>query len=200
LDHFPILLPVHYQTTVDEVRHLRLHNGTIWRWNRPLIGFDDDTTNTPHLRIEHRVCAAAPTTIDNIANIAFYYGLVQYYATMDVPPESSMSFTEAKYNFYRTAQVGLKNKTKWLSNKTDSIQKIILEKLLPEAEAGLYSLGITQTDAQRYLKIVEQRVEQNRTGSQWQINFLNSHQNDRTQLTLHYLKNQQNGQPVHEWP
>ena len=86
LEHFPVLLPVHYQSKLDEVRHLRLHNGTIWRWNRPLIGFDED--QTPHLRIEHRVCASAPSTIDNIANIAFYYGLVHYYATTEEPPES----------------------------------------------------------------------------------------------------------------
>lgn len=202
IEHFPILLPVHYQSKIDEVRHLRLHNGTIWRWNRPLIGFDEDST--PHLRIEHRVCASAPTTIDNIANIAFYYGLVHYYATLETPPENTMTFTDAKDNFYRAAQVGLKHKTKWLSKKThslqpESLQKVILDRLLLEAETGLYNLGITQDDSQRYLKIIQQRVEQNRTGSQWQLNFLNTHQNDRTQLTLNYLKNQKTGRPVHEW-
>lgn len=201
LDHFPILLPVHYETATDEVRHLRLHNGTIWRWNRPLIGFDegDDKAKTPHLRIEHRVCASAPTTIDNIANIAFYYGLVHYYATTDIPPENIMSFTDAKHNFYRAAQLGLKHKTKWLDKKTETLQKTILDRLLLEAETGLYNLGVTQDDSQRYLNVIQQRVEQNRTGSQWQLNFLNAHQDNRTQLTLNYLRNQQSGQPVHEW-
>ena len=196
-DHFPILLPVHYQTKLNDVRHLRLHNGTIWRWNRPLIGFDSD--NTPHLRIEHRVCAAAPTTIDNIANIAFYYGLVHYYATMEEAPERVIPFAEAKDNFYRSAQIGLRHKTRWFSKNTDTLQKIILDKLLIEAETGLYKLGIDQHDCQRYLSIIEQRVIQNRTGSQWQIDFLNTHQDNRTQLTLNYLKNQQTGIPVHEW-
>ncbi len=197
LDHFPVLLPVHYQTAINEVRHLRLHNGTIWRWNRPLIGFDKD--QKPHLRIEHRVCASAPTTIDNIANIAFYYGLVHYYATIEEPAEQTMSFAEAKNNFYRAAQLGLKHKTSWLGNNTDSLQNIILDRLLLEAETGLYKLGINQQDSQRYLSVIEKRVEKNRTGSQWQLNFLNTHQDNRTQLTLNYLKKQMSGQPVHEW-
>ena len=197
LDHFPVLLPVHYQTAIDRVKYLRLHNGTIWRWNRPLIGFDED--QTPHLRIEHRVCATAPSTIDNIANIAFYYGLVHYYATAETPPEHAMPFTDAKNNFYRAAQLGLKHKTRWFSNKTDTLQKTILDKLLLEAETGLYKLGIDQDDSKRYLSVIEQRVEQNRTGSDWQLNFLNAHQDDRTLLTLNYLKNQVSGRPVHEW-
>jgi len=202
LEHFPVLLPVRYQTTVNRVKYLRLHNGTIWRWNRPLIGFDGD--QTPHLRIEHRVCAAAPTTIDNIANIAFYYGLVHYYATTEKPPEFTMPFADAKNNFYRAAQLGLKHKTSWLSKKsnalqTDTLQKIILDKLLVEAETGLYQLGIDQHDSKRYLSIIQQRVEKNRTGSEWQLNFLNAHQNDRTLLTKNYLKNQKSGRPVHEW-
>jgi len=197
LDHFPILLPVHYQSELNDVQHLRLHNGTIWRWNRPLIGFDNN--KTPHLRIEHRVCAAAPTTIDNIANIAFYYGLVHYYASIDEPPEYAIPFPDAKDNFYRSAQVGLKHKTRWFSKKTDTLQKIILDKLVIEAETGLYKLGIDQQDCKRYLSIIEQRVAHNKTGSQWQIQFLNRHHNNRTQLTLNYLKNQQTGIPVHEW-
>ncbi len=197
LEHFPVLLPVRYQTANNTVKYLRLHNGTIWRWNRPLIGFDEN--GTPHLRIEHRVCAAAPSTIDNIANIAFYYGLVHYYATAETPAEFTMPFAEAKNNFYRAAQLGLKHKTRWLGNKIDTLQKIILNKLLLEAETGLYKLGITQQDSQRYLGVIEQRIVQNKTGSQWQLNFLNAHNNDRTQLTLSYLKNQMTGQPVHEW-
>ncbi|MDT8283252.1 MAG: glutamate--cysteine ligase, partial [Gammaproteobacteria bacterium] len=188
LEHFPVLLPVKFDSEIDEVRHLRLHNGTIWRWNRPLIGFDED--KTPHLRIEHRVCASAPSTIDNIANIAFFYGLVHYYATLDKPAEHEMPFSEAKNNFYRSAQLGLKNKTRWLDGKTISLQRIILDRLLAQAETGLRKLGIDEKDNQRYLSLIQQRVEKNLTGSQWQLNFLNAHQGDRTALTLNYLKNQ----------
>lgn len=197
LEHFPVLLPVHYQSELKEIKHLTLHNGTIWRWNRPLIGFDAD--RTPHLRIEHRVCATAPTTIDNIANIAFYYGLVHYYATLEEPVENSIPFAEAKDNFYRAAQLGLKYKTNWPGNKTDSLKNIILDKLIDEAETGLRKLGISQEDSRRYLSVIEKRVENNKTGSQWQLDFLKTHHDDRALLTLNYLKNQISGHPVHEW-
>lgn len=197
LEHYPVFLPVHYSSDINELKHLRLHNGTIWRWNRPLIGFDDD--HTPHLRIEHRVCASAPSTIDNIANIAFYYGLTHYYATTESAPESAMPFTEAKNNFYRAAQLGLKYKTRWFDKKTDTLQTITLNELLPKAETGLRDLSIDEADIKRYLSVIQQRVEKNRTGSQWQLDFLNSHQDNRTLLTLQYLKNQQSGRPVHEW-
>jgi len=197
LEHFPVLLPVTYPTNIKQLKYLRLHNGTIWRWNRPLIGFDEN--HTPHLRIEQRICAAAPTTLDNIANIAFYYGLVHYYASAETPPENIMPFADAKNNFYRSAQLGLKHKTHWHSKKTDTLQKIILNKLLLEAEEGLNKLGIEQSDSKRYLSVIAQRVEKNSTGSEWQLNFLDAHKNDRTLLTLTYLNNQKSGRPVHEW-
>ena len=197
LEHFPVLLPVRYESDIAELKNLRLQNGTIWRWNRPLIGFDDD--GTPHLRIEHRVCATNPSILDNIANTAFFYGLVHYYASMEVPPEGIMPFTDARDNFYRAAQLGLKHKISWMGERPDSLQNIILNRLLNEAETGLYKLGIEQSDVQRYLSVIQQRVEQNKTGSQWQLDFLNAHQDNRTLLTLNYLKNQKSGQPVHEW-
>jgi len=197
IDHYPVLLPVEYNSTNSELNYVRLHNGTIWRWNRPLIGFDND--GTPHLRIEHRVCASAPSTIDNIANIAFYYGLIHYYATSETPAEHTISFAEAKDNFYRSAQIGLKHKTRWLTQETQTLQKIILDRLLIEAETGLYKLGIDEKDTQRYLSIIQQRVEHNKTGSQWQLNFLKTHKNNRTQMTLNYLNNQITGKPIHEW-
>ncbi|MFC1588718.1 glutamate--cysteine ligase [Pseudomonadota bacterium] len=197
IEHFPVLLPVHYDSAADELKHLRLHNGTIWRWNRPLIGFDAD--KTPHLRIEHRVCASGPSTIDNVANIALFYGLVHHYATMEEAPESVTTFADAKHDFYRTAQLGLKHKTGWLGDGSETMQNIILDKLLIRAESGLHKLGIDREDVRRYLSIIEQRIENNKTGSQWQLDFLNAHQDNRSLLTINYLRNQASGQPVHEW-
>jgi len=197
LEHFPVLLPVHYDDPPERLRHLRLHNGTIWRWNRPLIGFDPD--GSPHLRIEHRVCATAPSIKDNIANIAFYYGLVHYYATVDQAPESVITFAQAKSDFYRAAQVGMKHSMKWFSERNRTIQQIILDELLVAARTGLDDLGIDQQDSKRYLDIIEQRASTMRTGSQWQLDFLNAHQDDRQSLTLNYLQNQLEGQPVHAW-
>ncbi|MDH5711470.1 MAG: glutamate--cysteine ligase, partial [Gammaproteobacteria bacterium] len=197
LEHFPVLLPVHFEDGAAELKHLRLQNGTIWRWNRPLIGFDQD--GSPHLRIEHRVCAAAPSMLDNIANIAFFYGLVHYYASHEQPPEQQISFADVKQDFYRCAQLGLRHKTRWLGGEVKSMQGIILDTLLEQSEIGLNKLGVVDKDVQRYLAIVEQRVSQNKTGSQWQLDFLNAHQDDSNLLTLTYLNNQKTGRPVHEW-
>ena len=66
------LLPVAYDDPPEAMRHLRLHNGVIWRWNRPLIGFDE--SGAPHLRVEHRILPAGPTFIDMMANAALYLG------------------------------------------------------------------------------------------------------------------------------
>ena len=115
------------------------------------------------------------------------------------PLAEPVSLADAKNHFYRAAQLGLKYKTKWFSKKTDSLQNTILEKLLLEAETGLYKLGIDQYDIQRYLSIIAKRAESDRTGSQWQLDFLNAHQDDSTLLTINYLHNQVSGQPVHEW-
>lgn len=197
LEHYPVLLPVHYEDKPERMSHLRLHNGTIWRWNRPLIGFDTD--GTPHLRIEHRVCAAAPSVIDNIANIAFYYGLVEHYANSTQPPESHHDFAECKQDFYRAAQLGIKHTMKWLDARSRSIQQIILDDLLPLAESGLGKLGLHTGEIKHYLSVIEQRALSGQTGSQWQQDFLNTHHDDNHLLTLNYLHNQQQGQPVHEW-
>ncbi len=197
IEHYPVLLPVKYNTSPDAVRHLRLHNGTIWRWNRPLIGFDNDAC--PHLRIEQRVMAAAPSNLDNIANMAFYYGLVHYYAATETPPESLIDFADAKDNFYLAAQHGLKHRVLWVDGKRHSLQRLILDRLLLEAEAGLYKLGIDEKQCQHYLGIIEKRASGGQTGSHWQQEFVDRHHADMKLLTQTYFNNQQSARPVHEW-
>lgn len=197
LEHYPVLLPVTYESKPEELNYLRLHNGTIWRWNRPLIGFDAD--GTPHLRIEHRTMSSAPSIIDNIANIAFYCGLVQYYATCIEPPESSLSFADAKDNFYRTAQAGLNHRVRWPDGNSYSITDLVLNKLLPEAETGLHKLGISDDDSKRYLGIIESRIATEQTGTQWQRKFAELHDRNMKLLTCSYFQNQQYNKPVHEW-
>ena len=195
--HFPILLPVHYDTAPEELRYLRLHNGTIWRWNRPLIGFDDD--GTPHIRIEHRVLASAPSNKDNIANIAFYYGLVHYYATISDPVEQTLDFSKVRDNFYTAAQHGISHNIEWFDNNRVTIQKLVLERLLPEAEIGLNRLGIDDNDTKHYLGIIENRTNSGQTGSSWQRNFAALHNHDMKLLTNTYYNNQQTNCPVHQW-
>ena len=197
LEHYPVLLPVKYNTPIQDVRHLRLHNGTIWRWNRPLIGFDNN--GRPHLRIEHRVIASAPSMPDNIANIAFYYGLVHYYASQTTPPETRLAFTDAKDNFYRSAQLGIHHQVLWTDNNHHLLQKLILEKLLLQAESGLNRLGIHPAEIAYYLGIIEKRIRSGQTGSAWQQAFARAHNHDMALLTRTCLRNQQTGCPVHEW-
>jgi gamma-glutamyl:cysteine ligase YbdK (ATP-grasp superfamily) len=197
LEHFPVLLPVEYDSPAQELRHLRLHNGTIWRWNRPLIGFDSD--GTPHLRIEHRVLASGASVVDNIANLAFYYGLVQHYANREIPPETRLTFAEARDNFYRAARFGLAHKLTWTDGNRYSMQNLVLERLLLEAEAGLYKLGIAENDIHYYLGVIENRVYNGSTGSEWQRRFVQRHGRDMQLLTQTYYHNQQSNRPVHEW-
>jgi len=197
IEHYPVLLPVEYHTPLEEVRHLRLHNGTIWRWNRPLIGFDED--GCPHLRIEHRVMAAAPSNIDNIANMAFYYGLVEYYANHETPLESLIDFSEAKDNFYLSAQHGLKQRIMWTDKKHHALNELVLDTLLTQAETGLSMLGINETQSKKYLGIIEKRVASGQTGSQWQRQFAEKHHKNMSLLTQTYFNNQQSACPIHEW-
>lgn len=197
LEHYPVLLPVSYDSDAERLNHLRLHNGTIWRWNRPLIGFDDD--GTPHLRIEHRTMSSAASMVDNIANIALYYGLVEYYASCISPPESTLTFAETKDNFYRSAHVGLSNRLLWSDGNKYTIRGLVLDKLLSEAETGLSKLGISDADSSFYLGIIQARIESGQTGSEWQRKFVELNGRDMQQLTKSYYHNQQSSKPVHEW-
>ena len=196
-EHYPILLPAAFHSRDEELRHLRLHNGTIWRWNRPLIGFDE--AGAPHLRIEHRVMASAPTTCDNIANMALYYGLAAWLANRDTPPETQLPFSTARDNFYQCARAGLEHSIHWLDGRSHKLQTLLLDDLLPRAQDGLNLLGIEASQITAWLGIIEARVRSGQTGSQWQQRFYRLHQGDLSALTQNYLARQQDGRPVHEW-
>ena len=195
--HFPVLLPMCYEAPEAQLRHLRLHNGTIWRWNRPLIGFDDD--GTPHLRIEQRVMPAGPTVVDSIANAAFYYGLVEALARSDVAPENQLPFATARDNFYAAARDGLEAQITWLDGRKGPAQSLLLDKLVPLAGYGLGLLGIDKADCERYLSIIKQRVKNACTGAGWQRAWLARHGHDMQALTNAYYERQKRGEPVHDW-
>ncbi|MGD8525873.1 MAG: glutamate-cysteine ligase family protein [Thioalkalispiraceae bacterium] len=197
LAHYPVLLPVQFEDDISLLRHLRLHNGTIWRWNRPLIGFDEQ--GTPHLRIEHRVVPSGPSLVDTIANAAFYYGLVTALSEQQSAPESQLSFDRAKDNFYNAARHGLRASQKWLTGKDVNLRELCLETLLPMAEHGLDSLGISDDDGDYYLGIIEQRVEKEMNGAQWQQQFVSHYGRDMATMLQAYLDRQQSGEPVHQW-
>jgi gamma-glutamyl:cysteine ligase YbdK (ATP-grasp superfamily) len=194
---YPVLLPLAMQDVSERLAHVRLHNGTIWRWNRPLIGFDDD--GTPHLRIEHRVMPAGPTMVDMTANMALFYGLVENLARESRPPESLLPFEAARESFYRAARYGLDSAVRWLDHDLVPIRELLLEEILPRAAQGLERLEVDRPLAKYLLTIVEGRVRTGQTGSVWQRRFVEQHGQDYAALTRAYRDRQRLDEPVHTW-
>ncbi|NOQ63597.1 MAG: glutamate--cysteine ligase [Methyloprofundus sp.] len=197
LAHFPILLPELFDTPAEQFEHLRLHNGTIWRWNRPLIGFDAD--NTPHIRIEHRTPSAGPTIIDSIANAVFYYGLAKNIADELQDQVIPLEFALAKDNFYQAAHHGLDSDIVWFDGEKHPLQKLLLEELLERAQKGLQSLQVDSDDIERYLGIMQQRIESKQTGSQWQRDFMQQKHATLHNMTAAYLEHQYSEIAVSQW-
>src|SRR5216684_1927514 len=173
--YFPALLPI----CEDEdplavleggasplLAEMSLHNGTIYRWNRPVYGVVD---GTPHLRVENRVLPAGPTIADIMANAAFYYGLVRYLAEAQRPIWTQMSFTTAAENLHEAARHGLDAQIYWPGVGDTPVAELILRRLLPLAREGLSRWGVGQAHADRLLGIIEQRCLTAQTGAAWQI-------------------------------
>jgi gamma-glutamyl:cysteine ligase YbdK (ATP-grasp superfamily) len=198
-DHL-ILIPAVRDDPPSKFSHVRFHNGTLWRWNRPLIGFDFD--GRVHLRIEHRVVPAGPTIKDCIANAAFYFGIVRGLGLADVAPERAMPFDVARDNFYTAARYGLNSRPRW--NRDGklvevSMRTLIMEELLPIARRGLESEHIPVEEIDDYLNVIAERVDSGQNGAAWQKRFVHLHGPDFHQLVQEYLTRQDAGSPVHTW-
>jgi gamma-glutamyl:cysteine ligase YbdK (ATP-grasp superfamily) len=196
LAHFPVLLPMAFTEPVEQLAHLRLHNGTLWRWNRPLIGFHN---GKPHLRIEHRVVPAGPTVVDLVANAAFYYGLTHYLMTLPTAPEQDLGFALARDNFYAAARHSLDSHLVWLDGQKRPAKHLLAKVMLPQAKQGLLGLGLAQNEVDYYLGIIAKRVEHACHGAAWQRAFVAKYGHDMNRLLDAYLQRQENGRPVHEW-
>ncbi len=192
LADYPILLPMSFDDDPSTLRHLRLHNGTIWRWNRALIGFEQD--GAPHLRIEHRILPAGPTILDMVANAALYAGLAHDFARSDAMHD--LTFADALNNFYAAARHGLNAELTWPGVGVAPANELLLEFLLPAARRGLMDLGVA---AGRYLDIIEARVRSGQTGAAWQRRGLELRGGDVYRLMAAYCERQRSGGPVHEW-
>ncbi len=187
---------------IPQLLALRLHNGTIYRWNRPCYGVADGIA---HLRIENRVLPAGPTVIDEMANAAFFFGLMSALADEYGDIREVMSFDDAKDNFLAAARAGLRAQFTWIGGKEYTAQNLLLEHLLPLARQGLQTHGIDQRDIDRYIGVLEDRVKAGRTGSQWMLDSLakmrgegNSDQRFRA-LAHAAVERQKTGDPVHLW-
>ncbi|MCF1184853.1 glutamate-cysteine ligase family protein [Marichromatium gracile] len=197
LARYPVLLPQCSDEPPEALAHLRLHNGTIWRWNRPLIGFDDD--GRPHLRIEHRVIPAGPTVADAIANTALYLGAVHALSHDPRAPEQRLPFPLAMAGFYDCARAGLGARIRWLDGREHQVATILRDDLLPRAHRGLEALGMGADERRHWLDIIAQRLARRRTGAAWQRAWVARHGHDMHGLTAAYLARQRAGHPVHQW-
>jgi len=197
LAHFPILLPVLQNTDAEAFAHLRLHNGTIWRWNRPLVGFDED--GSPHIRIEHRTPPAGPTVVDAIANAAFYYGLSKNLCDEFIDKGLPLTFAQAKDNFYQAARHGLDGVVLWFDESKHRLDHLLKSELFSRAVSGLQSFGVDAADIDTYLGVIRRRMASKQNGCDWQRRFIKECHGDFTEMTEQYLINQNAGRPVSEW-
>ena len=195
--HYPAILPIDLGTPPENMAHIRLHNGTLWRWNRPLVGFDDD--GRPHLRIEHRVMAAGPTILDMIANMAFVYGLAEWLVMEPHAPEHRLPFAAAKQNFYEAARLGLEASIDWYDGKRWNLRRLLRSTLLPQARLGLRALHADSGDMDRYMDVIEGRLETGRTGAAFQRRFAERFARDLGALVRVYRERQATEEPVHTW-
>ena len=182
---------------------LRLHNGTVWRWNRACYGVTDGVA---HLRIENRALPSGPTVVDEIANTAFFAGLMNALPQTYGDISKRMVFDDAKLNFFRAARHGLDAHFHWIEGRSHNAASLILDQLLPIAREGLASAHVASADIDKYLGIIEARAQSRQTGARWMINSLsgidNSVSRDSRQrrLTSEILANQTLGEPIHKWP
>jgi hypothetical protein len=214
LRYFPALLPLCEDedpvTELDgggipQLAELTLHNGTVYRWNRPVYAVDG---GEPHLRVENRVLPAGPTVTDVVANAAFYYGLVHMLAEAERPIWSQMSFAAAHDNLLEASRHGLEARLYWPGLGEVPAAELILRRLLPLSYEGLRRRGVDGPAADRLLGVIEQRCLTDRTGATWQTETVHALEqrcglNRHTallEMTQRYLKFMQTGEPVHTWP
>jgi hypothetical protein len=198
LNEFPVLLPMVLDDDPSWLSHLRLQNGTIWRWTRPLVGLTKN--GKPHIRLEHRVPSAGPSIKDTIANIAFFLGMMAYYGERETPMETLIPFGDAKKNFYRAAKHGLGANVKWTGGQSVSLHTLLEQSLLPNAKKGLQMVGLLTEDIDHYLDdIIGNRIKTGQNGTVWQRAFIAKHGLDFQRMTHAYYENQKQNLPVYKW-
>ncbi len=208
--YFPALLPITEDEDPREVLaaggtprlgELRLHNGTIYRWNRPVY---DIAGGRPHIRVENRVLPAGPTVADLMANAAFYFGLVRSLAESERPLWSQMSFKAAEENFEAAAERGIDAEVYWPEVGEVRATELVLRRLLPLAHRGLADWGVPAHESDRLLGIIEQRCLRGVNGASWFVGKMAArHDQERFDalraVLLEYRERMHTNEPVHTW-
>jgi gamma-glutamyl:cysteine ligase YbdK (ATP-grasp superfamily) len=190
---------------LPELRELRLHQGTLWPWNRPVY----DPSAGGHLRIELRALPAGPSAADMVANAAFAVGLAAALSERIDELLPSMPFPIATQNFYRAAQHGLGARLWWPAadgrlEHRDACE--LAESLLPTATRGLARLGVTRAETRHHLGTMRARLAARASGAAWQLRQLERLQprlgraRALAQLVDRYAGLALQNQPVHLWP
>ena len=198
LDRYPVLLPIQFEDGPQELRHLRLHNGTIWRWNRLLIGFDEAAT--PHLRVEHRVMPAGPTIVDMIANAALYLGASRFPCGIARCARSGSAFLHRARQLLPRRAGRPRRSHRVAGRLAVTCTRFWSMRSFPMAREGLKLLGADEEDIERYLDVAEARVRTGQNGAAWQRAHIERKGRDFFRLTADYLEHQRSAMPVHEWP
>lgn len=197
LAYHRVLLPAPVDEAPARMPHVRMHGGTIWNWNRPLIGFEPG--GQPHLRIEHRPMSASPSLIDLFADLMFYLGLVHYLARVPDSPESQLGFAQTRANFYAAAKFGMAAEVVWLDGRKLSMVELLRSTLLPLALEGMSALGISETQIKETGDVLLGRIDTRQNGASWQRQVFAVCSGDLAQLLAIYQARQQTSQPVHTW-
>ena len=185
---------------------LRLHQSTVWRWNRAIY----DPASGGHLRIEMRALPAGPTVIDMLANAAFLIGLSLWLAGQDQQWTYALPFERADHGFYRAAQQGLSAQLSWPAGHRDQIRTLaaakLVAELVPAARQGLLQAGVAAAEADGLLDVISARAASGQTGAVWQRATLAAakrrHDPERALAVMldRYLQCADTGLPVHTWP
>ena len=194
----PILLPEIRNKEKKNLQHLLFHNGTIWRWNRPLIGFDE--AGNVHFRIEHRVPSSGPSLVDMQANILFFIGLVHLIKNHISRKKLYINFQTLKKFFYLASQFGLSSEMKWLDEKTYKIHHLISEKLITPVKKELNRLSVDNSRTDYLINdVIKNRAASLQNGASWQKAFIHKFGKKFDKMVESYWHNQQKDIPVYQW-
>ncbi|MEX0722017.1 MAG: CBS domain-containing protein [Balneolaceae bacterium] len=190
------------QGNAPELKAWNYFNGSVYRWNRVCYGVLD---NKPSLRIENRILPTGPTMEDQIANAAFWFGMMKGMPEEHRNIHEQIPFDVAKHNFFKAAQLGLEVQFKWFTDKLIPADELILKELLPLAREGLRKANVDEKEAKHYLDIIHERVETGKTGSRWIMDsYDNLRKNSKQEealvdLTSSMISRQESDKPVHTW-
>ena len=188
---------------VPKLKALQVHNGTVYRWNRPCYGISSN--GKPHLRIENRVLPSGPTVIDEMANAAFWLGAMVGMANRYGDIRQYISFDDVRDNFGKAARFGIDTKFTWFGDEKISAVDLIYARLLPLAYEGLESCHVDESDIRKYLEIIEARVKNHANGARWALRAFTKLMKESTEdealaVVTHAILNNQNANiPVHQW-